>query len=198
MVTLATDLPDTGRLAYVGIDNRAAGETAAYLLGKWLGTDHARILVSVSSSRFRGEEDREIGFRRGLREHHPHLSIVELNDGHGIDSATGRLVAEALRSYPDIIGVYSIGGGNLAVVDAFVAAGRTCRAFVGHDLDADIVALLRGGRISAVLHHDLAADMRNGCLVIMRANGLLPKLAMSSVSNIQIATPFSLPVAAGL
>jgi LacI family transcriptional regulator len=193
VVTLVTDLPDTGRQAYVGIDNRAAGETAAYLLGQWLGSGSGRILVTVSSNRFRGEEDREIGFRRTLRERHPHLSIVEVSEGNGIDSSTGRLVAEALRSYPDVSGVYSIGGGNVAVVEAFTAAGRTCKAFVGHDLDADNLALLRSGHISAVLHHDLVEDMRNGCLAIMGAHGLLPKLAASSVSNIQIVTPFNLP-----
>ncbi len=83
--------------------------------------------------------------------------------------------------------------GNVAVVGAFTAAGRTCRAFVGHYLDADNLALLRSGHISAVLHHDLVEDMRNGCLAIMRAHGLLPKLAASTVSNIQIVTPFNLP-----
>ncbi len=33
VVTLVTDLPSSARVAYVGIDNRAAGATAAYLIG---------------------------------------------------------------------------------------------------------------------------------------------------------------------
>jgi LacI family transcriptional regulator len=41
VVTLVTDLPGSGRLAYVGMDNRAAGATAAYLLGQWLGDQPA-------------------------------------------------------------------------------------------------------------------------------------------------------------
>ncbi|WP_163413907.1 substrate-binding domain-containing protein, partial [Escherichia coli] len=56
VVTLVTDLPDTGRQAYVGIDNRAAGQTAAYLIGEWLRGGPARILVTISSNSFRGEE----------------------------------------------------------------------------------------------------------------------------------------------
>ena len=60
VVTLVTDLPDSARLAYVGMDNRAAGRTAAYLLGQWLGAElRAGVLVSLSSTRFRGEEERE-------------------------------------------------------------------------------------------------------------------------------------------
>ncbi|UCI25393.1 LacI family DNA-binding transcriptional regulator [Mesorhizobium sp. B2-8-5] len=197
VVTLVTDLPDTGRQAYVGMDNRAAGETAAYLLGEWLGGGPARILVTISSNRFRGEEEREIGFRQALRERYPALGIIEVSEGHGLDRNTGMLALAALRANPDIAGVYSIGGGNRAIVEAFAALGRTCRAFVGHDLDADNLALLRAGRVSAVLHHDLGHDMRNACLHVMRAHGLLPKSPVSGMANIQIITPFNVPQAAG-
>ncbi|WP_226939758.1 LacI family DNA-binding transcriptional regulator [Janthinobacterium rivuli] len=38
VVTLVTDLPGSTRRSYVGMDNRAAGETAAYLIGQWLGS----------------------------------------------------------------------------------------------------------------------------------------------------------------
>ena len=195
IITLVTDLPDTGRLAYVGMDNRAAGETAAYLLGQWLGGGPSSVLVTISSNRFRGEEEREIGFRRALRQRYPAIRLVEVSEGHGIDRNTGRLATDALRQHPDIDGVYSIGGGNLAIVEAFRALGRPCRAFIGHDLDADNVALLRAGRISAVLHHDLGQDMRNACLEVMRANGLLQKSPLSGMANIQIITPFNLPQA---
>ena len=37
VVTLVTDLPGSARSSYVGMDNRAAGETAAYLIGQWMG-----------------------------------------------------------------------------------------------------------------------------------------------------------------
>lgn len=49
--------------------------------------------------------------------------------------------------------MYSIGGGNLAIVEAFAATGRTYSVFLAHDLDHDNTRLLRAGRISAVLHH---------------------------------------------
>lgn len=61
VVTLVTDLPDSPRSAYIGMDNRAAGATAAYLIGQWLGSRDGEVLVTLSSSFFRGEEEREIG-----------------------------------------------------------------------------------------------------------------------------------------
>lgn len=192
VVTLVTDLPATRRLAYVGMDNEAAGETAAYLIGEWVGQAKAEILVSISSDRFRGEEERETGFRRALRERTPDLGIVEISEGRGVDSATFTLARAALARHAGIVGVYSIGGGNAALVSAFEAAGRSCRVFVGHDLDADNVCLLRAGKLSAVLHHDLRQDMRTACQQIMRAHGALPPGVAAPRSGVQIATPRNL------
>jgi LacI family transcriptional regulator len=192
VVTVATDLPHSRRRAYVGIDNRAAGETAAYLIGQWLGAEVARILVTLSSNRFRGEEEREIGFRQALRRDYPRLSVIEIHEGRGIDRETGALVERALAAAPDMAAVYSAGGGNRAILDAFAAAGRICRVFIGHDLDADNLALLREKRISAVLHHDLRQDMRSACRHILQAQGALSH-SPAGLSPIQVVTPFNLP-----
>lgn len=193
VVTLVTDLPNSRRLAYVGVDNRAAGETAAYLIGAWLGKRRADVLVTLSSSRFRGEEEREMGFRRALREHFADLGVVDVSEGHGIDRPTGDLVRTALTHHPDIAAVYSIGGGNASIVQAFAELKRPCGVFIGHDLDVDNFELLRSRRISAVLHHDLRQDMRTACVHIMRAQGALPKSVAPVASNIQIITPFNMP-----
>ena len=40
--------------------------------------------------------------------------------------------------------------------------------FIGHDLDDDNLALLRAGRLSAVLHHDLHHDLHMACLSVMQ------------------------------
>jgi LacI family transcriptional regulator len=192
VVTIATDLPHSRRRAYVGIDNRAAGETAAYLMGAWLGTLRCRVLVTISSSRFRGEEEREAGFRQALRRHHPNIGIVEISEGHGMDQETVALARRALMEDRTILGAYSIGGGNMAVVAAFAEASRVCMVFVAHDLDADNTRLLREGRIRAVLHHDLRQDMRTACRHIMHAHGALREVA-ATLSAVQVITPFNLP-----
>lgn len=198
VVTLVTDISGSARSTYVGMDNRAAGETAAYLIGQWIGAGKKQdVLVTLSSNRFHGEEEREMGFRRALREHHHHLRIVEVSEGNGIDGATESLVRHALSDHPDITAVYSIGGGNAAIVKAFQNAGRRCKVFIGHDLDADNLALLKSGAINAVLHHDLRQDMRWACQDILRAQGALPTLKKTMpLSSIQIVTPFNMPTLA--
>ncbi|MEY9838093.1 LacI family DNA-binding transcriptional regulator [Streptacidiphilus sp. EB103A] len=193
VVTLVTDLPHSARLAYVGIDNRAAGATAAYLIGRWLGDRPGNVLTTVSRGSFRGEEEREMGFRSAMRLAEPRRFLAEVTDSDGLDATQYDLVLEALKRDQDIVAVYSVGGGNLATLDAFEALGRECSVFIAHDLDHDNTRLLRERRLSAVLHHDLRQDMRRACQIIMRAHQALPDDGPSLPSAIQVVTPFNMP-----
>jgi len=196
VVTLVTDLPGSQRLAYVGMDNRAAGATAAYLMGHWLGDRPGNVLVTLSRDFFRGEEEREMGFRSAMRSRYSNRHLVEIDNSDGLDETMRGLVLGALETDPDINEVYSIGGGNMATVEAFASIGRTYAVFVAHDLDQDNTRLLRSGRISAVLHHDLNLDMRRACHAIMHAQKALPGPAHSWPSNIHVITPYNMPTPA--
>ncbi|WP_460930805.1 LacI family DNA-binding transcriptional regulator [Shinella zoogloeoides] len=193
VVTLVTDLPNTPRTAYAGADNRAAGETAAYLIGERLKGERLHILVTLSSNRFRGEEEREIGFRRLMRERYPELGIVEVSEGFGRDAATGALVAAALARHPGIAGVYSIGGGNRAVLSAFEAAARPCRIYVAHDLDAENLDLLKTGNLSFVLHHDLRTDARRVFEAVLARKRPRQAGNVARLSAVEVVTPFNIP-----
>jgi LacI family transcriptional regulator len=193
VVTLVTDLPFSKRVAYVGMDNRSAGATAAYLINQWLHTEDSRILVALSRTVFRGEEEREIGFRSAIRERWPHRALAEITDSDGLDTSVYRLALGALDRHPDIDAVYSIGGGNRAILDAFDARHRRCRAFIAHDLDADNRELLEAGRLSAVLYHDLRRDMHRACQIIMQAHGALDGPIATAPAPIQVITPFNIP-----
>jgi LacI family transcriptional regulator len=196
VVTLVSDLPFSKRVAYVGMDNRSAGATAAYLVNQWLGEDPAqdgRVLVALSRSVFRGEEEREIGFRSAIRERWPHRGLTEITDSDGLDTSVYRLALDALDRHADIEAVYSIGGGNRAILDAFDARRRPCRAFIAHDLDRDNRKLLEAGRLSAVLYHDLRRDMHRACQIIMQAHGALDGPIVTAPAPIQVITPFNIP-----
>jgi LacI family transcriptional regulator len=196
VVTLVTDLPFSKRVAYIGMDNRSAGATAAYLANQWLGESSgqgSRILIALSRTVFRGEEEREIGFRAAIRERWPQRGLAEITDTDGLDTSVYRLALAALDRDPDIEAVYSIGGGNRAILDAFDTRHRRCRAFIAHDLDSDNRELLRAGRLSAVLYHDLRRDMHRACQIIMQAHGALDGPIVTAPAPIQVITPFNIP-----
>lgn len=190
VVTYTTDIPTSSRCAYVGIDNHGAGVTAAYLIDQWLGEAPADVLITLSRTVFRGEAEREVGFRSALRT--SGRNIVEVSGSDGIDANNQRLVLDALDTHPEVEAVYSVGGGNTATVAAFDEVGRRCRVFVAHDLDQDNRRLLREGRISAVLHNDLRADARLAMRLILQQHRALPDEPARPVP-IQVITPYNLP-----
>ena len=66
LVTILSDIPASRRSAYVGIDNRVAGRTAALLMGRFLGRQSGPLIMIVGSRSYRGHEEREMGFRSVL------------------------------------------------------------------------------------------------------------------------------------
>ncbi|HEY1321800.1 MAG TPA: substrate-binding domain-containing protein, partial [Streptosporangiaceae bacterium] len=132
VVTLVTDLPRSPRTAYIGVDNRAAGATAAYLITQWLGRRPGAVLVTLSRSFFRGEEEREMGFRSALRSMQPGRRVVDVTETDGLDAAIRGLVVQALKDEAAVPAAYSIGGGNTAILDAFADSGRPAPLLIAH------------------------------------------------------------------
>jgi LacI family transcriptional regulator len=193
VVTLVTDVHDSGRVAYVGLDNAAAGATAAYLVQQWLGDRDGDVLLTLSRSVFLGERERAEAFTAALAELAPGRRVVTVAESDGLDETMSALVGAALKAHPGISAVYSVGGGNRATVTVFAREGRPCRVFVGHDLDRDNLDLLREGSLHAVLHHDLHADMRRAMRQVMRHHLLLPGAPTSVPANVEVVTPHNVP-----
>lgn len=196
VVTYVTDLPDSRRVAYAGADNAAAGATAAYLVHSWTGPSGSSgaVLMTLSSAWFRGEDQRAAGFLDTLARLAPHRRVLEVGETDGLDGSMLAAVHDVLAAEPTVDAVYSVGGGNVATLAAFDALGRHPTVFVAHDLDGDNRALLRSQRISAVLHHDLRADLGRACRLLLQARGLLPGSPLTVPSQVQVVTPYNEPV----
>jgi len=200
VITIVTDLPTSHRIAYVGIDNRAAGSTAAYLIDRWLpshagtgtGTDRPTVLVTVSSHQFRGEEEREIGFRRTARTIAPTWQVIDLAETEGLDDTIAHQI-DGIADSIHVDAVYSIGGGNRAAIETLTRHGQRPRVYLAHDLDRDNRQLLTSGHISAVLHHDLRTDARRACHLVMQAHDSIPGRPRTEPETVQIITPYNIP-----
>lgn len=168
VVTWATDLANSRRAAYIGPDNYQAGRTAAFMLGRFLGNQPATVLTHVGSDLFIGEDERSRGFRALMVSDFPYLRVHDIVGGAGLDRPVRDLTRRALAECPNAVGVYSMGGGNCGILEAFEEVSRKPQAFVGHDLDANNRALLRAGRIDAVVEHDLLADAGSALSFLLR------------------------------
>ena len=187
-VTLVTDVPGSRRVAYVGLDDRAAGSTAAYLIGLATRGAPGAVLATVSRRSFMGERERLEGFTaRCERE------VVVIGDVDGLDDSMESAVGLVLSERSDIGAVYSIGGGNRGIRAALHAHRREPDAYIAHDLDADNLALLRSGGLTAVLHHDLRRDARRALEQLLRARRLLPGPPASVLASVDVITPHNIP-----
>ncbi len=195
VVTLVTDIRHPARLTYVGLDNHSAGLTAAYLMDRWLGAEAADVLISSSDRRFHGESERIDAFVKAWQSARPASHVRIVTAGHGLHDPTVAAVSRLLARHPSVAATYSVGGANAAILAAFERARRACRVFIGHDLDEDNLALLRTRQLSAVLHHDLHHDLQMACLSLMRAHRAEPPARTSTLSNVEVITPFNLPSA---
>jgi LacI family transcriptional regulator len=189
VVTYVTDIAAPLRLAYVGMENRRAGATAAYLMLRMQKEPGSRVLITLSSQMFRGEDERRIGFLDQLSRTASPMPTLTVSEGLGVDRTTRALVLDALRTNPDIGSVYSIGGGNRAILDAFAEAGRPINVLVAHDLDHINRQLLAEGRLSLVLHHDFRQDARRVSLHFLKYHRLVPQDVRIGDADILIACP---------
>jgi LacI family transcriptional regulator len=192
VVTLMTDVRASERVAYVGLDNGSAGATAAYLVSQWLHGVPGTVLATLSRTAFVGERERLEAFAATMERLDPGRPVVTVSEADGLDEPMAALVGAALDSH-DVRGVYSIGGGNRATAAELARRGLRPRVFLGHDLDEDNRELLAEGTLSAVLHHDLQADMRHAIRQVLRHHGLLPGAPTSVPAAVQVVTRFNVP-----
>lgn len=163
VISVISDLAVTARDAFVGMDNRAAGQTAAFLIGRMLGERPTSVGVVLGDLAFRCHEDREIGFRTTLRAHFPKISLS--GEALGEDSAelTRAAVMRLLNEQPALGAIYNVGGGNLGLTEAIAEAGKSSDILVvAHEVNGVTVPLLRTGN----LDYAIAA---NPALLIERA-----------------------------
>ncbi|TDO38976.1 LacI family DNA-binding transcriptional regulator [Paractinoplanes brasiliensis] len=206
VVTLGADLPASKRVAHVGLDEHEAGATAAYLIEQWLADRAGTVLVVIADEVARGgtaagQSDlvaasvgvgaslraRLAGFRAELRVRAPHRRVLVAAPG---------MVRRELAACPSVRAVYDPGsGGAAAVVEAFAELRRNYDVYVASELDDVSAELLRAGKLSAVLHHDLRADVRLACLAVLQGLGALPGPPRSAPASVQVITPLNIPAA---
>ncbi len=162
-VTLVSDLSDSRRVAYVGLDNRAAGRTAGYLIGRFVGpTRRAKVAMIAGSLSYRAHEEREVAFLQLFAEQYAQMEVVGLREGYDDERTNYRQTRALLQQHPDLDAIYNIGGGAEGIGRALRDCGRERRiVFIGHGLTPDTRALLVDGTMDAVINQSPQSAIMN-------------------------------------
>jgi len=160
VMTLVSDLPGSRRRHFIGIDNVAAGRTAAALLGRFCAAG-GEVGVIAGSLGLRDHAERLEGFRAVIAAEFPALTIVGPYEGHDARGETEGLAAELLARHPRLVGLYNLGAGNAGLLAALERSGRagTLRV-VAHELTAPTRAGLETGALDVVLDQNPDREIR--------------------------------------
>lgn len=194
VVTLVSDLSGSARHHYAGIDNIAAGRTAANLMGRFLSKVDGRVGVLAGSMMVRDHRERLEGFLSVLSEDFPQVAILPVMEARDDAAAAEALVRGALRRHVGLNGIYSLGAGNRGLIRALREVAPEKRPVViAHELTHSTREALLGGTIDAVLNQDAGHEVRSAIRVLKAKADGLPVLAAQERIRIDIFLKDNLP-----
>jgi LacI family transcriptional regulator len=160
VMTLVSDLPGSSRRHFIGIDNVAAGRTAASLLGRFCPAG-GKVGVIAGSLGLRDHAERLEGFLAVMAAEFPELAVVGPFQGHDQSAETEALTHDLLARHTDLVGLYNLGAGNAGLLAALEATGHAGRLHVvAHELSDPTRLGLLSGAIDVVLDQNPDQEIR--------------------------------------
>jgi len=159
VVALVANQPESACDHFVGIDNVAAGRTAAKLLGRFMA-GNGQILVITGSHLASDHVERVKGFEEVIATEFPALEAV----GHDDSDVVQDLLPSAFTNYPGISGIYSAAAGNRGLIRHLQQTGQhNDIMIVAHELTDNSRAALRDGIFDAVARFRASGALCNAC-----------------------------------
>lgn len=166
VVAMVSDLPDSERVHFVGIDSRAAGRTAGVLMGRFLGGAETRAMVIAQSMLLRESIERRRGFDEVMLRDFPRIEVLQTVETHGSADILRQVVGETYRNYHGIGGICLLGSGHRALQQVLSDFGLTGRnVIVGHELTPHTRAL-EAGQLDAVITQNVGHLVRSALRVL--------------------------------
>ena len=118
VISFNTDIADTGRLAFVGMDNVKSGRTAAGLMGM-LTRGSGRILVITGFFGNRINSLRVEGFVNEIKNRYPEMSIAGVQSCFDDAEEVEKIVMNAMLGAQGIAGILVVSAGQSGLEAAF-------------------------------------------------------------------------------
>jgi LacI family transcriptional regulator len=178
----------------VGVDNTAAGRTAATLVGRFVGKQPAKVAIILGSLSLRDHAERYFGFNQVMAHEHPHLTVLPPLEGQDDAARNEVLTSELFAAHPDLAAIYSMGAGNSGISTALRSAGRAHdTVFVGHELTPASRTDLLDGTMDAVINQDAGHEIRSALRVALAQWSQEPVIADQERIRIDIYLKDNLP-----
>lgn len=185
VVTLVSDVPNSKRHHYVGIDNSGAGRTAATLMGRYLSGRHGKVGLIAGSLALRDHIERQFGFEQVMLHEYADLTLLPVRESRDDPKQVQAVAAQLLADHADLIGLYNVGAGTPGIVKALEDAGRQRKVvYIAHELTDESRRALIDGTIDIVINQDAGHEVRSAIRVLTSKAERMP--LVSSMERIRI------------
>ncbi|NMM46085.1 LacI family DNA-binding transcriptional regulator [Rhodospirillaceae bacterium KN72] len=166
VVTMVSDLPHSTRDYFVGVNSIAAGRTAGLLMGRFL-PGGGEVLVVTNSLRSRDSLERRLGFDAVVAEGFPKLSVLPTVESFDDPARLPDVIKDVVKTRPNLVGVYSMGFGNTAVLSALRETGRLSDlTVIMHELTPAVRQALVDNEVAAVITQNVGHLVRSAIRVL--------------------------------
>ncbi len=137
---------------WVGIDNRAAGATAAYLMGRFCADGSGKIMVIAESMQSRDSLERRLGFDAELNTNWPNLTALPSLETYGDEERAETIISNMANNNPDIIGIYVMSSEARTPLSIIVGLDtKTASVKIAHERTPFTAAALQNGLLDGVI-----------------------------------------------
>lgn len=148
VITVDADLPDSGRVAFVGTGNVNAGKIGGDKLAELIGKKgKVAIMTKPGQSNL---EERVSGYQEALKKY-PEIEVVQIIDTQSDPVVAAQAASALLQKYPDLAGIACVeaagGSGAATAVKEAKLQGKV--KIIAMDRGNDVVSAIEEGTISA-------------------------------------------------
>ncbi len=152
VVCVATDAPESDRLAVVSSDPFTSGAIVAELLTRMDKGRHQTAIITGDLATL-DHSEKVRGFRSMMADLGSSLTLAEVAEAHDDPREAYRQTSELLARHPKLSSIYVSTSNSLPVIQALEERGRTGEiSVIVTDLFSELVPLMRAGKVFATLY----------------------------------------------
>lgn len=151
IVTANNDIPDCGRIAYVGSDDYKSGQTAGGLM-KLISPGDTKVGIIIGSPWVLCDEKRVSGFISRIQEEGRRFSVIDTIVNHSDDIESYVKTRDFLNAHPEVNALYLSAAGVSGACRAVSDLGRKGKIkIISHDTIPSTCSLIEDGSIAATI-----------------------------------------------
>ena len=153
-IYIDSNIKDVPPLAFYGQNSRQSGYFAARMLMLLTGDKQEIVIFRKIHEGIVGsnqQENREIGFRQYMKEHHPSCNILELDLHAERNDEDQRMLEEFFRNHSTVSNGITFNSKVYIIGEYLQASGRKDFNLIGYDLLERNVTCLRQGSVSFLI-----------------------------------------------